>query len=226
MNEYQTGAVRDTGGKGRMDLLPMCALIRISKHMEDAIAPDPKTGVPHYPERNWEKGLPMHSMIDSAFRHLAKYVDGQMERCRTSPPGGPVRYLPWLLVAQTDRRPPLMLKAEKNAFERLGSTALANRDKRLEYNSVVVPILEYINSLPNAKAVNIHGSIFSERGTPDIIGCINGTMVAFECKRDGTEDLRKIQKWRLSEWLTAGAVVGGVSDLEHVKWILWIMGVV
>lgn len=76
MNEYQTGAVRDTGGKGRMDLLPMCALIRISKHMEDAIKPDPETGVPHYPERNWEKGIPIHSMIDSAFRHLAKYVDG------------------------------------------------------------------------------------------------------------------------------------------------------
>lgn len=68
MKEYETGAVRDTGGKGRMDLLPMCALLRVSKHMEDANT--------HYPERNWEKGLPMHSMIDSAMRHLAKYVDG------------------------------------------------------------------------------------------------------------------------------------------------------
>lgn len=76
MKDYQTGAVRDTGGKGRMDLLPMCALIRISKHMEDAIKPDPETGLPHYPERNWEKGLPLHTMIDSALRHLAKYVDG------------------------------------------------------------------------------------------------------------------------------------------------------
>ncbi len=76
MKEYQTGAVRDTGGKGRMDLLPMCALIRVSKHMEDAIKPDPETGIPHYPERNWEQGLPIHSMIDSALRHLAKYVDG------------------------------------------------------------------------------------------------------------------------------------------------------
>ena len=76
MNDYQTGAVRDTGGKGRMDLLPMCALIRISKHMEDAIKPDPETGIPHYPERNWEKGLPLHTMIDSALRHLAKYMDG------------------------------------------------------------------------------------------------------------------------------------------------------
>lgn len=79
MHEYQTGAVRDTGGKGRMDLLPWCALIRVSKHMEDAILPDPKTGVPHYPERNWEHGLPMHSMIDSAFRHLAKYVEGMAD---------------------------------------------------------------------------------------------------------------------------------------------------
>lgn len=77
MKTFKTGAVRDTGGKGRMDLLPMCALIRVSKHMEDTVSPDPKTGEPHYPERNWEKGLPMHTMIDSAFRHLAKYMDGQ-----------------------------------------------------------------------------------------------------------------------------------------------------
>lgn len=68
MKEFETGAVRNTGGKGRMDLLPWCALIRVSKHMEDALM--------HYPERNWEKGLPMHTMVDSAFRHLAKYVEG------------------------------------------------------------------------------------------------------------------------------------------------------
>lgn len=71
MTNFETGAVRDTGGKGRMDLLPMCALIRISKHMEDALT--------HYPERNWEKGLPMHSMLDSALRHLMKYMDGQKD---------------------------------------------------------------------------------------------------------------------------------------------------
>lgn len=68
MHKFETGAVRDTGGKGRMDLLPMCSLLRISKHMEDALT--------RYPERNWEKGLPMHSMLDSAMRHLAKYMDG------------------------------------------------------------------------------------------------------------------------------------------------------
>lgn len=68
MKKFETGAVRDMGGKGRMDLLPWCALIRVSKHMEDALD--------HYPERNWEKGLPMHSMLDSALRHLAMYMEG------------------------------------------------------------------------------------------------------------------------------------------------------
>ena len=71
MEKFETGAVRDTGGKGRMDLLPWCALLRISKHMENAST--------HYPERNWEKGLLMHSMLDSAMRHLAKYMDGQAD---------------------------------------------------------------------------------------------------------------------------------------------------
>ena len=76
MESFKTGAVRDTGGKGRMDLLPWCAIIRVSKHMEDTVSPDPETGIPHYPERNWERGLPMHTMIDSAARHLAKYQMG------------------------------------------------------------------------------------------------------------------------------------------------------
>ena len=101
-----------------------------------------------------------------------------------------------------------------------------SRDKRLEYNGVVQPVLSYLNSLPESKAINIHGSVFSERGTPDVIGCVRGRMVAFECKRDTTEDLEEIQKWRLSEWIAAGAVVGGVSDISHVELILQLMGII
>jgi hypothetical protein len=71
MQEFETGAVRDCGGKGRMDLLPWCAILRVSRHMEDSLT--------HYPARNWEKGLPIHSPIDSALRHLAKYMDGQTD---------------------------------------------------------------------------------------------------------------------------------------------------
>lgn len=101
-----------------------------------------------------------------------------------------------------------------------------NRDKRLEYNGVVEPILSYLNSLPNSKAINVHGSVYSERGTPDVIGCIRGRLIAFECKRTADEDLEKIQKWRLSEWIAAGAVVGGVSDLWQVQMILCLMGII
>lgn len=100
-----------------------------------------------------------------------------------------------------------------------------NRDKRLEYDGVTTPILNYLNSIPNSKAINIHGGIYTERGTPDIIGCINGKFVAFECKRSEEEEPEKIQKWRLSEWIAAGAVVGAVSELWHVQMILCLMGV-
>ena len=67
--EFGTGAVRDMhSGKGRMDLLPWEALIEVSKHCEE--------GALKYGERNCEKGIPIHSLIDSAFRHLAKYRMG------------------------------------------------------------------------------------------------------------------------------------------------------
>lgn len=35
-----------------------------------------KNGAKKYTERNWEKGIPLHSFIDSAVRHYIKYIDG------------------------------------------------------------------------------------------------------------------------------------------------------
>lgn len=70
--EFETGAVRDMSeGKGRMDLLPWQAIIELSKHCE--------AGAIKYGERNIDKGLPIHSLIDSAFRHLAKYAEGETD---------------------------------------------------------------------------------------------------------------------------------------------------
>ena len=69
---FDTGAVRDIHtGKGRMDLLPWEALVEVSKHCEE--------GALKYGERNCEKGIPIHSLIDSAFRHLAKYMMGMKD---------------------------------------------------------------------------------------------------------------------------------------------------
>lgn len=70
--QFETGAVRDMhSGKGRMDLLPWEALVEVSKHCEE--------GALKYGERNCEKGIPIHSLIDSAFRHLAKYMMGMKD---------------------------------------------------------------------------------------------------------------------------------------------------
>ena len=66
---FETGAVRDMhDGKGRMDLLPWAAIMEVSKHCE--------AGAIKYGEHNVDKGIPTHSLLDSAIRHAAKYLEG------------------------------------------------------------------------------------------------------------------------------------------------------
>lgn len=70
--EFSTGAVRDMhDGKGRMDLLPWAAIIEVSRHCE--------AGAQKYGEHNVDRGIPTSSLCDSAARHLAKYMDGQVD---------------------------------------------------------------------------------------------------------------------------------------------------
>ena len=69
---FETGAVRDMhAGKGRMDLLPWEAIIEVAKHCEE--------GAIKYGEHNVDKGIPIHSLVDSGFRHLAKYTMGMTD---------------------------------------------------------------------------------------------------------------------------------------------------
>ena len=64
--EFETGAVRDMhSGKGRMDLLPWNAIMEVSKHCE--------AGALKYGEHNVDKGIPVHSLVDSGVRHAAKW---------------------------------------------------------------------------------------------------------------------------------------------------------
>jgi len=70
--EFESGAVRDMReGKGRCDLLPAVALLRLSRHFEE--------GAKKYGENNWQKGIPLWSFIDSGLRHLLEYMDGQTD---------------------------------------------------------------------------------------------------------------------------------------------------
>lgn len=69
---FESGAVRDMHqGKGRYDLLPWEAIHELAKHCEE--------GALKYGERNCEKGIPIHSLIDSAFRHLSCYMQGMKD---------------------------------------------------------------------------------------------------------------------------------------------------
>ena len=67
--EFGTGAVRDISeGKGDMYSLPPAAILRISRHYE--------AGAKKYSRLNYMKGIPVSSFVDSALRHLFKYLDG------------------------------------------------------------------------------------------------------------------------------------------------------
>lgn len=70
--EFETGAVRDMhGGKGRFDLLPWAAIWEVAKHCEN--------GAIKYGEGNVALGIPTHSLLDSAFRHLSRYMEGETD---------------------------------------------------------------------------------------------------------------------------------------------------
>ena len=69
MTVFESGAVRDKKtGKGRCDLLPACVLLRLAKHYE--------RGAERFGPYNWKQGIPCHSFVDSALRHMLKYMDG------------------------------------------------------------------------------------------------------------------------------------------------------
>jgi hypothetical protein len=62
-SQYLTGAVRDSStGKGQFHVISAIALRRLAKHYEN--------GSKKYGLRNWEKGIPLSSFLNSAFRHL------------------------------------------------------------------------------------------------------------------------------------------------------------
>lgn len=70
--KFPSGALRDIHtGKGRMDLLPWLAIMEVSKHCE--------AGALKYGEHNVDKGIPTHSLLDSAIRHAAKYLAGYVD---------------------------------------------------------------------------------------------------------------------------------------------------
>jgi hypothetical protein len=70
--KFTTGAVRDAQeGKGRMDLMPVRALIAVSKIFE--------SGAKKYEPNNWRKGIPLSRYMDSGLRHAVKFLRGDKD---------------------------------------------------------------------------------------------------------------------------------------------------
>ena len=62
-------AIREPStGKGRYDLVSPFAMRRLAQQHE--------RGAAKYAERNWERGMPFSRYVDSAKRHLDKFVMG------------------------------------------------------------------------------------------------------------------------------------------------------
>lgn len=69
---FDTGSVRDKRtGKGRFDLMSPIVELRDAKHLEN--------GAAKYGDRNWELGQNLSSYIDSAKRHISKYMEGHRD---------------------------------------------------------------------------------------------------------------------------------------------------
>ncbi len=69
MSHFGTGAVRDAmQHKGLPSQIPMSALRAVARRFED--------GAEKYGRDNWKKGIPLSRYIDSIYRHLWDFMDG------------------------------------------------------------------------------------------------------------------------------------------------------
>ena len=70
-SEFDTGAVRDAMiGKGMPSCIPVAALQAVSRRFEDGATKDGKD--------NWRKGIPLSRYVDSLYRHLWSFMQGDL----------------------------------------------------------------------------------------------------------------------------------------------------
>ena len=77
------------------------------------------------------------------------------------------------------------------------------------------------------EVVKVHGSASQQAGTPDLLGCVRGRMIAVELKQPGKQPTG-LQMKRLRDWAAAGALAGWATTeaeldalLEHVADLTW-----
>ena len=91
---------------------------------------------------------------------------------------------------------------------------------RQKENNLVASIFLWLKSLgPECKTVKLHGSIYQERGTPDLLVIYRGAPFLLEVKLPGKRPT-EIQKHRLEQWRRAGATVAVVRSVSEARRIV------
>ena len=85
--------------------------------------------------------------------------------------------------------------------------------------AIVRAILDYLNGLPVCVARKRWGGGMGVAGEPDIDACIHGRSLQLEVKLMGA-DATCLQRKRMDEWQSAGAIVGVVHCVAEVKDLL------
>jgi hypothetical protein len=86
-------------------------------------------------------------------------------------------------------------------------------------STIVRNILAYLNGLEGCKAIKIHGSLYMEAGTPDIIGSYHGFMFLLEVKRPSGK-ATGIQLARMRQWGDTRAFVKIVRSREEAHGVI------
>lgn len=72
LSEFPSGALREPKeGKGRYDLISPVAMRRLALTLE--------RGAKLHGDRNWERGMPISTYLQSALRHIFQYLDGMID---------------------------------------------------------------------------------------------------------------------------------------------------
>jgi hypothetical protein len=79
--------------------------------------------------------------------------------------------------------------------------------------------MQALKSVPELVVRKRWGSEMAAAGDPDLTGCFRGRHFEFEVKAPGGR-LTRIQKARLDEWRSAGAIVGVVRSVEEALALL------
>lgn len=86
----------------------------------------------------------------------------------------------------------------------------------MKESNLQTSVLAYLNKLEYCRAYNLHGSIWTGSGRPDIIGSYRGVCFVIELKRPGQLP-SKIQEHELCKWRQTGAIAWYATDLDMVK---------